>query len=216
MRAVVVFVLILALAIGAAYFMISDNRKLKIYNPAEINPKLVDESKRNVFSNHKIGQFRLLSQSGDTITEADTEGKIYVADFFFTTCPSICKDMSKQLMRVQETFGDRQDFLILSHTVQPEVDSVPVLASYAERHQADPKKWLFLTGNKKHIYDLARRSYFAVLTEGKGDSTDFIHTENFVLIDKDRRIRGFYDGTSEEDVDRLIEEVNILYQEYEE
>jgi protein SCO1/2 len=100
--------------------------------------------------------------------------------------------------------------------VQPEVDSVPVLAEYADRHGAIPNKWMFVTGDKKQIYSLARKAYFAVKSEGTGDASDFIHTENFVLIDKEKRIRGFYDGTSEEDVERLIEEIEILLEEYEE
>lgn len=206
--------IIAIVSILIAYNMNLDSKRLKVFNPAEINPQLVDESKRAVFSNHRIEPFKLINQDNKVFTEKDVDGKIYVADFFFTTCPSICIDMSKQLIRVQEEFKNKDDFIILSHTVQPEVDSVPVLKEYANRHKANPKKWVFLTGDKKEIYDLARKSYFAVTTEGEGGPSDFIHTENFILIDKEGRIRGFYDGTSEEDVDRLMNEVEILYREY--
>jgi protein SCO1/2 len=123
--------------------------------------------------------------------------------------------MSAQMQRVQKKYKDDEDFKILSHTVQPEVDSVPVLKEYANLYEADPKKWIFVTGDKKIIYDLARKSYFAAVTEGDGGPGDFIHTENFVLVDKEKRIRGFYDGTSEESVDQLLVDIEILSQEYE-
>jgi protein SCO1/2 len=211
-----VFVLLLAIGISVAYVMLDKPKRLKVFNPAELNPEVVDESLRTVFSNHRIGSFSLTDQQGKTVTEKDFDQKVYVADFFFTTCPSICIDMSKHLMLVQEAFETNNDVKILSHTVQPEVDSVPVLAEYADRHGAIPNKWMFVTGDKKQIYSLARKAYFAVKSEGTGDASDFIHTENFVLIDKEKRIRGFYDGTSEEDVERLIEEIEILLEEYEE
>ena len=211
---ILIVAMIAGIGILLAYRINIQNQKLKIYNPAEINPKLVDESKRSVFSDHKVADFQLTDQYGRKISRKDLDGKIYVTDFFFTTCPSICIDMSKNMMTIQEEFKDDDDFVILSHTVQPEVDSVHVLKAYAERHDAIKDKWYFLTGDKKEIYDLARKSYFAVTTDGKGDETDFIHTENFVLIDKEKRIRGFYDGTSEKDIDKLIEDVEILRREY--
>ena len=211
---VAIFLIIAGIAVLVAYRMNLDSRTLKIYNPAEINPKLVDESKRSVFRNHRIADFNLTDQNGNEFTQENLEGKIYVTDFFFTTCPSICIDMSKHLMTVQDEFENDEEIVIVSHTVQPEVDSVPVLKEYAERHDAIENKWIFLTGDKRKIYDLARKSYFAVTTEGNGDETDFIHTENFVLIDKEKRIRGFYDGTSEKDVQNLIDDIYVLKREY--
>jgi protein SCO1/2 len=143
------------------------------------------------------------------------KGRIVVADFFFTTCPTICPKMSVQMARVQEAFKDEDRLLLLSHSVTPELDSVPVLAEYAERHGADPARWRFLTGDRKQIYDLARKSYFAVLDEGDGGPDDFVHTENFVLVDGKGRLRGFYDGTSPKDVDRLIADIPKLLAETE-
>lgn len=207
--------LILVIGIIIAFQMISESRILPVYAPSQLNPELVDASLRDVKKDHRVMDFSLSDQNGQTFNQNDLDGKFYVADFFFTTCPSICIDMTAQLERVQEEYGDLEDFRIVSHTVQPEVDSVPVLKAYAELHQAKPDFWVFLTGDKKHIYELARKSYFAAKSEGDGGVSDFIHTENFILVDKEKRIRGFYDGTSEEDVDRLIEDIAILKASYE-
>ena len=147
-------------------------------------------------------------------TENDFRNKIYVTDFFFVTCPTICPKMTDQMHRVYEEFKENDDILFLSHTVMPEADSVPVLKDYAEKLKVDVKKWKFVTGDKKQIYNLARKTYFAAVTEGDGGVNDFIHTENFVLVDKEKRLRGFYDGTSKKDVDRLIEDINALLYEY--
>ena len=206
------FLLVFFAAVLIAYFLQKD-KALPIYNPSDINPSLVDESVQNIKENHKIRSFSLVNQLGDSISEKDFENKIYVADFFFTRCMGICPKMSKQMDRAAEEFKQDNEIMFLSHSVTPVADSVPVLAEYAELYGADPTQWMLATGDKKEIYDLARKSYFAVTTEGTGDSTDFIHTENFVLIDKNKRIRGFYDGTSSEDVDRLIEDIRILQKE---
>ena len=213
--ALIIPAILLCIGIEVAYEMIKNDRVLPIYSPAMINPELVDESKQNVTKGHRIGDFELVNQDGKTVTNKDFDEFYYVTDFFFTTCPTICPSMSAQMQRVQKKYKDDEDFKILSHTVQPEVDSVPVLKEYANLYEADPKKWIFVTGDKKMIYDLARKSYFAAVTEGDGGPGDFIHTENFVLVDKEKRIRGFYDGTSEESVDQLLVDIEILSQEYE-
>ncbi|MFN7014533.1 MAG: SCO family protein, partial [Bacteroidia bacterium] len=161
----------------------------------------------------RIADFKLLKQNGDTVSLKNLDGKIYVADFFFTTCPTICPKMSDQMYRVYQKYLDNPNVVIVSHTVMPEVDSVPVLKAYADKYHAKSEKWIFLTGSKEEIYKLARKSYFAVITEGDGGISDFIHTENFILVDKQKRIRGFYDGTSKEDVDRLIKEIGYLLKE---
>ncbi|MAY83476.1 MAG: SCO family protein [Flavobacteriales bacterium] len=210
---IIPFVL-LCIGVAIAYTMIKDNRTLPIYTPAMINPELVDESVQGERVKHNIADFELVDQDGKAFNQSDLEGKYYVSDFFFTTCPTICPDMSTQLKRVQEAYKADDDFMIVSHTVNPEVDSAETLKAYAELYEADPNKWVFLTGDKKIIYDLARKSYFAATTEGDGGVNDFIHTENFVLVDKEKRIRGFYDGTSEESVDQLITDIEILSQEY--
>jgi protein SCO1/2 len=212
--AIIAPAILLCIGIGIAYEMIKNDRVLPIYSPAMINPELVDKSKQDVTKGHRIGDFVLTNQDGEELTNKDFDGYYYVADFFFTTCPTICPSMSAEMQRIQAEFSDDEDFKILSHTVQPEVDSVPVLKKYAELYEADPTKWILATGDKKIIYNLARKSYFAAVTEGDGGPDDFIHTENFVLVDKEKRIRGFYDGTSPESVDKLIVDIEILSQEY--
>lgn len=213
--AIIIPAILLIIGVSIAYKMISKRQILPVYSPSQLNPELVDESLRKVKKNHRIGAFQLINENGDKFTDKDLNGKYYVADFFFTTCPTICIDMSTQLMRVQKEFNADSNFRIISHTVQPEVDSSETLKEYAELHDANPKQWTFLTGDKKEIYRLARKVYFAATTTGDGGVNDFIHTENFILIDKEKRIRGFYDGTSEEDVNRLIRNIKILKQEYE-
>ncbi len=199
-----------------SYFILKPKPALPIYNPSDLDKRLVDESMQRQGRDHHILPFELINQNGDTIREEDLAGKIFVADFFFTSCPGICKDMAGQKRRLQEEFKDDSDFVLLSHSVTPVADSVPVLHEYAELQGAIDGKWQLLTGPKKEIYKLARQSYFAVLDEGgKGDETDFIHTENFVLVDPNKRIRGYYDGTSKEDVDRLIRDIGVLKEEYE-
>ncbi len=203
---------IVVIGMVVAYFLIKP-KVLPVFNPSDINPKLVDESVQGVTKLHRIGAFSLTNQEGKTVTEKDYQDKIYVTDFFFVTCPTICPKMTKQMERVYSEFKSNNEVLFLSHTVMPENDSVPVLKEYAVKHNIDASKWNLVTGDKKQIYDLARKTYFAAITEGDGGVDDFIHTENFVLVDKEKRIRGFYDGTSENDVDRLINDINTLLNE---
>jgi protein SCO1/2 len=160
---------------------------------------------------HRILDFELTDQTGATITKADTKGKIIVVDFFFTTCKTICPIMTNQMARVQEEFIDDDRLALLSHSVTPEIDTVGRLQEYAEIHDVDAKRWHLLTGPRPHINNLARRSYFACLTDGDGDEYDLVHTENFVLVDTLGRIRGFYDGTNEEEVDKLIKDIKQLF-----
>jgi len=194
--------------------MLKKEERLQIYQPVDVNPLLVDEDMQRTGKSHRIADFKLIDQAGDTVTNKDFEDVIYIADFFFTTCPSICPKMTANMSELAEVYGNDTDIKFLSHSVTPVKDSVPVLAAYAAKHGADSQQWRLTTGPKKHIYELARRSYFAVTTEGDGGEKDFIHTENFILIDKERRIRGFYDGTSKPDMDRLQEDVDILRNEY--
>ena len=165
---------------------------------------------------HTIADFALLDQQGHTITQKDIAGKIYVADYFFANCKSICPKMSNQLERVQARFKNEPAFCILSHTVDPMRDTVAAMATYAKLHGADPGKWFFLTGDKKELYDLARNSYLAVASKGDGGPEDFIHTEQFALVDKSRHIRGFYDGTDSVEVNRLMADVEQLLLSYKE
>ena len=197
----------------AIYSLLTPEKKLPVFNPADVNPQLVDESVFHIRRNHKVADFKLLNQNGDTITQNDYKDKIYVTDFFFTRCMTICPVMTSNMSVLQEEFLENDDIGFLSLSVTPIMDSVPVLKEYAERKGVIDKKWNITTGEKAHIYELARKSYFAVLDEGDGGIQDFIHTENFVLVDKKKQIRGFYDGTDLEDISRLIEDIKLLQKE---
>jgi protein SCO1 len=210
---VALFAGIATVAILVGYFIIKPSGELKVFHPKDLDARLVDPAVRNTEGEHHIMDFALVDQLGRTITLADTKDRIIVADFFFTTCATICPKMTMQMERVQEAFKADDRIVLLSHSVTPEMDSVPALAAYAELHNADPQHWHFLTGDRKQIYALARRSYFACLDEGDGGPDDFVHTENFVLVDPQRRIRGFYDGTKADDVDKLIGDIGKLLAE---
>lgn len=209
-----IFLLIFtAIGLPVYYHLVKVEDKLPVYNPSDINPKLVDFSMRSKTKNHTISDFKLINQNGKIITNKDYEDKIYVADFFFTRCKSICLTMAVNMADLQQHFKNDDEVLFLSHSVTPKIDSVSVLRQYADEKGVIDGKWNVTTGDKKHIYDLARKSYFAVMDEGNGDVNDFIHTENFVLIDKKGRIRGSYDGTKAENVQRIIEDINLLKKE---
>ena len=189
-------------------------KMLPVYQPAMVNFELVDSTIQHHKKFHRIADFSLTNQNGKTVTQKDFKGKIYVADFFFTTCPNICIAMTDNLLKVQEKIKNNPNVMLLSHSVTPKIDSVPQLKKYAIEKGVIDKKWNLVTGDKKEIYDLARKSYLAVKEDGDGGPFDMIHTENFILVDPDRRIRGFYDGTDLEEIQRLLEELEILIQEY--
>jgi protein SCO1/2 len=199
--------------IYAIYTLLTPDKKLPIFNPSDVNPKLVDESVVHIRRNHKVADFSLINQNGDTITQDNYKDKIYVADFFFTRCMTICPVMTNNIGKLQEVFKNDDDVMFLSHSVTPDIDSVSVLKEYAITKGVIDAKWNITTGSKKHIYELARKSYFAVLEEGDGGLQDFIHTENFILVDKKKQIRGFYDGTNNEDIERLISDIKLLQTE---
>jgi protein SCO1/2 len=199
--------------IAAIYMLMIPKKKLPVYNPADVNPKLVDESIFHIRRDHKVADFKLINQNGDTITQNDYEGKIYVTDFFFTRCMTICPIMTNHMGVLQKEFKDNSYIKLLSLSVTPVIDSVPVLRDYADKKGVIDSKWNITTGSKEHIYELARKSYFAVLDEGDGGLQDFIHTENFVLVDTKKQIRGYYNGTDIEDIERLISDIKILLKE---
>lgn len=204
-----------AVAVVIGYFILRPASTLPVYHPGQLDPRLVDPAVRGGTKEHHIADFHLTDQRGQVLTLDSLKGRIILADFFFTTCGSICPKMSAQMVRVQEEFREEPRLMLLSHSVTPERDSVPVLQAYGEEYGVDPAHWLLLTGDRPQIYRLARRSYFAATDEGDGGPDDFVHTENFVLVDPQHRIRGFYDGTSEEDVDRAIGDIRILLKETE-
>ena len=196
--------------IALFYNALKPEKELPIFNPADVNPELVDSTVQHVGKYHTIADFSFTNQNGKTITQKNYEGKIYVADFFFTTCQTICPIMTTNMTEVQKAFINNPNVMILSHTVTPEIDSVPVLKKYALKQGVDDSKWNMVTGDKKDIYYIARKSYLAVKTGKPEEMYDMVHTENFVLVDTKRRVRGFYDGTKKEDVQRLIEDINWL------
>ncbi|MEZ4889897.1 MAG: SCO family protein [Crocinitomicaceae bacterium] len=213
----IVLIVIVAI-IGITLFYVNNQPKeaqLPIYNPVDINPEVVDTSLQRVGIGHTIGDFSFTNQNGQTITRKDVDGKVYVVEYFFTTCGSICPIMNTQMQRVQKKYAQHDDFKILSFTVDPKNDTVAQMKRYAAQHHANDKQWWFLTGDKEQLYDLARKSFFVLKpaeAENVGDAgSDFIHTNNFVLIDKKQRIRGYYDGTNPQSVDSLITDIEKLF-----
>ncbi len=195
------------------YFLVKPKVELPVYNPVDVNPRLVDDAIKHISRNHKVANFELINQNGEKITQENFEDKIYIADFFFTRCQTICPIMAINMNELQAYFKNDKEIKFLSHSVTPVMDSVPVLRKYADKNQAIDGKWEITTGDKKLIYELARKSYFTVLDEGDGGEQDFIHTEQFVLIDKKKQIRGFYDGTDKTEMRRIIKDIEILKKE---
>ncbi len=196
--------------ISLFYYALKPKKSLPVFGPSDVNPELVDSTVQHVSKNHRVQDFKFVNQYNDTITEKDYENCIYVADFFFTTCPTICPIMTKNMESLQEKIKSYPTVKILSHTVTPEIDSVPVLKAYADKHHAIKGKWNLVTGNKKEIYYMARQSYLAVKTNTSKELYDMVHTENFVLVDSKRRVRGFYDGTDKKEMERLLQDIKWL------
>lgn len=208
-----VFIVFSIIVLTLFYSALKPKKTLPIYNPADVNPELVDSTVQYKSKYHTIADFSFINQNGKTITQKDYEGKIYVADFFFTTCGSICPKMTTNLSEIQTAFAHNPKVKLLSHTVFPETDSVPVLKAYAKKYKVDASQWNLVTGDKKEIYTMARKSYLAVKLGKPSELYDMVHTENFVLVDTKRRVRGFYDGTNKEDMKRLIEDITFLSNE---
>jgi protein SCO1/2 len=203
------------ITISLFYNALNPKKSLPIYNPADINPELVDSTVQYVTKYHTIGDFSFTNQEGKKITQKDYEGKIYVADFFFTTCKSICPKMTTNLVDVQKAFLENPKVKLLSFTVMPEVDNASVLNDYAKINGVNANKWNLVTGDKKAIYRMARKSYLAVKQGKPEEQYDMVHTENFALVDTKKRVRGFYDGTKKEEIQRLISDINFLLEDEE-
>lgn len=210
----IVFGILSVIIMSIIYNIYNVYKPLPIYQPAMVNTEMVDSTIQYKKKYHKIADFSLINQNGETITQDSYKDKIYVADFFFTTCQTICPIMTDHMVLIQKEITNDEDIMLLSHTVTPEIDSVAQLKKYALKKGVVDTKWNLVTGDKKQIYSLARKSYLAVKTDGTGDEFDMIHTENFMLIDKKRQIRGFYDGTNSDDISRLLEDIEILKEEY--
>lgn len=181
--------------------------QLAIYGRKEYDPDTKDSVE------HTIGSFYFINQNEDAITQEYLKGNITVAYFFFTTCPSICPIMTDNMKYLQEK-TDKYDIQILAHTVDPETDTTEKLKAYIKRKNIDTKNWDFLTGDQDHLYDVGVNDYMVATQEDVNALGGFLHSENFVLVDKDLRIRGFYDGTNKEEVDQLIKDIPKLINEY--
>ncbi len=206
--AIVLFILSVII-ISIIYSILKPDRMLPVYEPDMVNTELVDSTVQYIRKYHKIADFRLINQNGKEVTQKDYEGKIYVADFFFTTCQTICPIMTDHMKEIQDRLQD-EEVLLLSHTVTPQIDDVARLKEYAIKKGVDDRIWNLVTGDKKQIYDLARKSYLAAKSDGDGGPYDMVHTENFVLVDRKKRIRGFYNGTLPDDIDRLMDDIQLL------
>jgi len=178
------------------YNLLSPEKMLPIYSPRDINPELVDSTVQHIGNDHKIADFAFTNQNGKVITQKDYENTVYVADFFFTTCPTICPKMTDNMVWLQNQLKNNPEVKLLSFSVTPDIDTPEVLKKYAIEKGVDNSRWNLVTGNKKDIYYLARKSYLAVKTGKPEELYDMVHTENFILVDKNKRIRGFYDGTN--------------------
>ncbi|MBT3588744.1 MAG: SCO family protein [Flavobacteriaceae bacterium] len=195
-------------------FIVSCNqiakKELPIYNPSDFNPELVDKGLRNSTTLHTVADFELVNQNGRTITQDDYKDMIYVVDFFFTNCQGPCPIMTDNMVKIQRAYLKDDDIMFLSISVTPDIDSIPVLREYANKKGIIDSKWNVTSGEKKHIYELARKSYFAVVEQGDGGLQDFIHTPNFILVDRKKQIRGIYDGTDNDEILQLIKDIKTL------
>ena len=209
-----VFFGIAAIVLYLFYNALKPIKVLPVYQPAMVNYELVDSTLQHIKKLHQIAPFRLTNQNGKIITQRDYQDKIYVAYFFFTTCPTICPKMTENMALIQARILDDSQVKLLSFSVTPQIDSVAQLKRYAIEKEVNDQKWNLVTGDKKEIYTLARKSFLAVKEEGDGGPFDMIHTENFILVDPEKRIRGFYDGTDIKAMEELLQDITTLKQQY--
>ena len=214
-----VILLVILLLPGLVYIFFSSGKHhmlhLPIYYPEDVKTTVVNGKEKNDTVYHTIPPFKFINQDGDTVTEKKFENKMYVADFFFTTCPTICPKMMFNMEKINAVTQKNPDLLLISHSVNPVHDSVPVLKEYANLVHADSKKWMLVTGNKKDIYDIGIDGYKLAVNEDPRAPGGFLHSELFVLVDKEKRIRGYYDGTDSSAVNKLIHDIKVLGAEYE-
>ena len=211
---IVFFIVFSVVAISSFNYVQTQEKKLPIYSPSMVSDELVEEDLRYVKKYHRISDFSLLNQNGNNVSQENYKNKIYVADFFFTTCPDICPIMTGNMLYLQENLKDT-NVMLASFSVTPKIDTVEVLKEYSTLKGVDDSRWNLMTGDKKQIYDLARKSYLVAKAIPDGKNHGMIHTENFVLVDRDKRIRGYYDGTNIEEMDRLLDDIKILLDSYE-
>ncbi len=217
MKRILFVAILLLILVPIGYYFLSDQSKTKplpIINPIDVQSEMVDPELLRIGKGHRVGNFSFQNQDGLTISQDQMKGKVSVVEYFFTSCKSICPVMNSQMQRVQRKFFNNDAVQIFSFTVDPITDTVAQMKRYATAHHAHAGQWHFLTGNKSALYQLARRSFFVLKpaeAQNLGDAgNDFIHTNNFVLIDKELRIRGYYDGTNPKEVSRLLLHIDQL------
>jgi protein SCO1/2 len=199
-------IIVLNFLVALLAFSCSQEKKLPFLGPKQVNAQ-----GDTVY--HQIPSFRFLNQDSVFVNEKDVEGKVYVADFFFTTCPTICPKMKTQMLRIYERYKDRDEVRIISHSIDPDFDTPNVLKDYASRLQVKAPKWNLLTGDKAAIYQLGQKSYMVSAQEDPNEAGGFVHSGAFILVDKNRHVRGIYDGTVEAEVNHLLEDMEILLKE---
>jgi protein SCO1/2 len=205
----IVLMVLSVIIISIIYSVLKPVEILPVYQPSAVSAALVSQEIRHQKKYHTISNFSLTNQNGQTVTQDTYEGKIYVADFFFTTCQTICPIMTSNMVELQDKLANNPNVLLLSHTVMPEIDTVAQLKKYALQKKVNAAQWNLVTGSKQEIYDLARKQYL-VAKENPDDPLGLVHTENFVLIDTQKRIRGFYDGTQTQEIDRILHDIGVL------
>lgn len=209
-----IFLLAVAAIVFVYAFFIYDSKKPLRYLPIYGEKSYENKNGKTDTVFHTVKDFSFYNQDGETVSQKNFDSSVYVTDFFFTTCHSICPVMSTQMERIAAKFKGNAEVKFLSHTVDPEIDTVEQLKRYAVQHNADTKQWMFVTGDKKALYDIARESYMLDASQGDGGPDDFIHTQNFALVDKDKRIRGYYDGTDSTQMNQLMKDIDLLLSEY--
>lgn len=195
--------------------MACGDNKLPIYGDRKVEMKTIDGKPVADTIYQTVPDFEFTNQEGKLINQDIVKDKIYIADFFFVTCPTICPRMKKNLLKLYETFKDNPEIMLLSHTIDPEHDSVSVLKDFANRLGADSKQWLFLTGNREKIYELAEHGYYATALADSTEPGGYVHSGGLILVDKKRRVRGIYDGTVESATSQLILDITTLMHEKE-
>ncbi len=190
----------------------AENKTLPIYGEREAVERTVNGQTVTDTIYHQVPAFAFINQDSQRVTEETVAGKIYVSDFFFTSCPSICPKMKSQMLRVYETYKDNPQVVLLSHSIDPQHDTVAVLRDYADRLGIETEKWHLVTGERDSIYDIASQ-YLVAAQQDAGAEGGFTHGGDFILVDGDRHIRGNYNGTEAEDVDRLIADIKVLLNE---
>lgn len=213
-RGFVLNLLTLVSIVSIAFSCQLESKKLPIYGERDWTKKVVDGKEVVDTIYHTIPPFKFVNQYGDSVSEALVKDKIYVADFFFTTCPTICPIMKKEMKEVFKEFKGNPEVLILSHTIDPEHDTAALLHQYAEDLGVLSPQWQFLTGDKEKIYEIGQKSYMVPTKEDSTAEGGYLHSGAFILIDKDRHVRGMYDGTTEEGRKKLIADAHILLDEY--